>query len=433
MSAPGPGEAPAIDGLRFVRPLGSGGQAGVFLAEQDVPRRMVAVKLLTGPVGDGRAERFLAEADVLARLEHPHVVPVYSAGRAADGRPYLVMRYCPPPTLADLGGLATADVLRVGVQLAGAVATVHAAGLLHLDVKPANVLISRDGVPVLADFGLAGPPLGEAAGASVPWAAPELLFGTAAPGERTDVYGLAATLWTLLSGRPPFEVPGGDNALTATMLRVRDDAPAPLGPDVDAALEDVLRAALAKDPADRPSALDLAAALQEIEEELGLPRTELVVFAGRPRASDEAGERPAADPQSGAVASAEGAGEGSRASRPSGSAAGGPRRRRLPLGVAVGIALALIPVGLVLSVWLKPAASTIAVSGRRAGDVVAFTWTDSAGQPAGGYRAEVNERALDLDRPPVTVRGSGKVCVSVQRLDGDKRPQGTASATTCVP
>lgn len=294
---------PPIPGLTFIDALGSGGYADVFLYEQDMPSRKVAVKVLrdTG-LSAASVDRFTAEANAMARLEHPHIVPVYSAGTTADGRPYLVMMYYPQASLAERARrerFSVAEVLRIGIQLAAAVETAHRAGLLHRDIKPANVLTSQYGAPGLTDFGIAAQ-VAQAehddAGVSVPWSPVETLYATGPATVRSDVYALAATLWHLLVGRSPFEVPGGDNSTFALMRRVRDvPAPSTGRSDVPTSLDRLLRTAMAKQPHVRPaSALQLARSLQAIEQELRLTRTDIILPADAEAPAPDAGQtRPA--------------------------------------------------------------------------------------------------------------------------------------------
>ena len=278
--------APAIPGLSFIRKLGAGGYADVYLYEQALPARRVAVKVLRdSDLSRGVAQRFRSEANAMAQLEHPHIVPVYATGSTADGRPYLVMMYYPRASLAErvkAERLTVPEALRIGIQLASAVETAHRAGLLHRDIKPANVLTSQYGTPGLTDFGIAAE-VSEAddldTGVSVPWSPPEVLYVTAPATARSDVYSLAATVWHLLVGRSPFEQPGRDNSHYALMKRIRDQPVPDTGrPDVPASLERLLKAGMAKDPGLRPAnAMDVARSLQVIEQELRLPRTEIVV------------------------------------------------------------------------------------------------------------------------------------------------------------
>ncbi|MDV3219947.1 protein kinase domain-containing protein [Intrasporangium sp.] len=288
------GAPPQIPGLVFVQPLGSGGYADVYLYEQQTPRMPVAVKVLKSDgLTDALRSQFVEEADTMAQLgDHPYIVQVFRAGTSDDGRPYLVMKYYPPPNLAMRARaerFTVEEVLRTGIQLASAVETAHRAHITHRDIKPANVLVSAYGAPGLTDFGIAGrggrdgdvdADSTDDVGVSVPWAAPEVLYGQSNGDERSDVYSLAATLWHLLVGRSPFEVPGGDNSAYALMPRIRSTPPPPTGrPDVPPGLERLLGQALAKDPARRPAtALDLARALQAVEQQQRLARTPIVVL-----------------------------------------------------------------------------------------------------------------------------------------------------------
>lgn len=279
---------PEIPGLTFVQPLGAGGYADVYLYEQAMPRRRVAVKVLRDAgLSASVLQRFRSEANAMAQLAHPNIVPVYSAATTADGRPYIVMMYYPRASLAERvkrERLPVAEALQIGIKLSSAVETAHRAGMLHRDIKPANVLTDQYGNPGLGDFGIAADVAADDdddLGVSVPWSPPELLYATQPPSVRSDVYSLAATIWHLLVGRSPFEVAGGDNSQFALMKRVRDAAPPSTGrPDVPMSLDRLLRTAMAKDPTVRPaSALDLARSLQAIEQELRLPRTQLVLAA----------------------------------------------------------------------------------------------------------------------------------------------------------
>ncbi|GGC09506.1 serine/threonine-protein kinase [Cellulomonas carbonis] len=295
---------PTIPGYSHVGLLGMGGFADVFLYEQHMPRRSVAVKvLLAGSLSDAVRERFRLEADLMARLSHhPSIVTIHHADVAADGRPYLVMEHCSRPGLGERyrnERMAVAEVLRMGVRLASAVETAHRAGVLHRDIKPANVLITDFGWPALTDFGIAattGWSTGSAVGMSIPWAPPELLGETPHGDERSDVYSLAATVYSLLARRSPFEVPGGGNSSADLIARIERSPLAPTGrADVPASLHAVLERAMDKDPARRhPSALAFARALQQVEAELMLPLTALDLAEERVELPDE-DTRPAAD------------------------------------------------------------------------------------------------------------------------------------------
>lgn len=281
---------PDLDGLDYVQPLGSGGYADVFLYEQQMPRMKVAVKVLkTEGLTPAINQQFIDEANTMAQLaDHPYIVQVFRAGTSEDDRPYLIMKYYPPPNLAQRARSArfsVEEVLRTGIQLASAVETAHRAGVIHRDIKPANVLVSQYGSPGLTDFGIAGrggalEDVDDDLGVSVPWAPPEVLFGHSNGDARADVYALSATLWQLLVGRSPFEVPGGDNSAFALMPRIRSNPPPGTGrPDVPQSFERLLAQAMSKNPLARPaSAIEFARSLQQIEQDERFSRTAIVVL-----------------------------------------------------------------------------------------------------------------------------------------------------------
>lgn len=279
---------PEIEGLQYLDHLGTGGYSDVYLYERRMPRMRVAVKVLKDVrLSAAELAQFADEAETMAALaDHPYIVQVFSTGTLADGRPYLVMKYYPPPNLGARAArerFSVPDVLRTGVKIASAVETAHRAGILHRDIKPANILVSQYGEPGLTDFGIAGHAAetegADDLGVSIPWSSPEVLAGTSNGSVQSDVYALGATLWHLLGGRSPFEVPGGDNQARALMARVLRGAPPPTGrADVPASLERLLAQAMAKLPAARPrSALEFAQGLQAVEQEQRFARTDIVV------------------------------------------------------------------------------------------------------------------------------------------------------------
>ncbi|MGX5771601.1 serine/threonine-protein kinase [Microbacterium trichothecenolyticum] len=268
---------PDLPGFTYVDLLGSGGFADVYLYEQQLPKRRVAVKvLLTDRMSSGSVEEFTAEANVMAMLStHPAIVTIYQAGVAKDGRPYLVMEYCPRPNLQvryRREPFSIAESLRVGVQVAAAVETAHRAGVLHRDIKPANILVTEYNRPALTDFGIASTTnaAAESAGLSIPWSPPESFADVPRSDPRSDVYALGATVYTLLAGRSPFELPGQRNGAAELIHRIETLALPALGrADVPASLERVLERAMAKAPVDRyESALAFARALQTVQIEL---------------------------------------------------------------------------------------------------------------------------------------------------------------------
>lgn len=296
---------PSLPGFEFVRLLGMGGFADVFLYRQLMPRRPVAVKvLLASSLDDDARARFRTEADIMATVSHhPSIVTVFHADVARDGRPYLVMEYCSRPGLGQryrAERMAVAEVLRIGVRLASAVETAHRAGILHRDIKPANVLVTDFGWPALTDFGIAataGLASGATVGMSIPWSPPEMLAEDPVGDVRSDVYSLAATVYSLLARRSPFEVPDASNTAADLIARIERSPLAQTGRgDVPDSLHAVLDRAMAKDAGRRyHSALSFARALQQVEAELMLPLTPLdlpedVVSLPQPVAEGEAGQ-----------------------------------------------------------------------------------------------------------------------------------------------
>ena len=299
-----PSIPPELPGYTPLRLLGSGGFADVFLYEQKLPRRKVAVKvLLAEALGRDTRAQFVAEANLMAQLSaHPYIVTIFHADVSADGRPYFVMEYCSGPSLAERykrEPLSVEDALRTGVRLAGAIATAHAAGILHRDIKPANVLTNDYGWPALTDFGISSNLEGElpvhtmtvpaeasatasgqsAVGMSVPWSPPEMFEDDPRPDTRSDVFALAATVHTLIAGRTPFEIPGRSNGSLDLIGRIERGAITPIErDDVPRSLKAVLAKGLATRRDDRyPSAVEFARALQRVELELGYAATNIEV------------------------------------------------------------------------------------------------------------------------------------------------------------
>ncbi len=282
---------PILPGYSYIRPLGSGGFADVYLFEQDMPRRVVAVKVLVDDAVNPEVIRtFNAEADIMARLSaHASIVTIYQASISADGRPYFVMEYCPDTMSAKYkkGPLPVAEVLDAGVRIAAALETAHRSGLLHRDIKPSNILISSLGTPVLADFGVATAldPLDdgeEVFAMSVPWSSPEVLEQRVTGSVAAEVWSLGATLYTLLAGRSPFESADREknrrDVLTARVVKAKYTS---IGrADVTPRIEGILSRSMSKDPAARHESMHaLAEELRWAQYELGLPPTTLEVAA----------------------------------------------------------------------------------------------------------------------------------------------------------
>ncbi len=294
MSRP-PSSPPELPGFTYLEAIGAGGFADVFLYEQQMPKRRVAVKvLLADRTSSGAAQEFTEEANVMAMLStHPAIVTIYQSGVAGDGRPYIVMENCPRPNLqtrARKEPLSVAEVLRVGIQVAGAVETAHRAGVLHRDIKPANILVTEYNRPALTDFGIASTTgaVNEASGMSIPWSPPEFFADPPQSGPRSDVFALGATLYTLLAGRSPFERPGERNSGADLIERIERAPLVPLSrPDSPGSLQQVLERAMAKKPDARfPSAVAFARALQKVQIELTHSVTPIDIIDDHPVAED---------------------------------------------------------------------------------------------------------------------------------------------------
>jgi serine/threonine-protein kinase len=256
-------------GCRIEGVLGRGGMGVIYRATELRLGRAVALKLIaTEQASDPDVrERFEREARLTAAIEHPNVIPVYAAGEE-DGHLYLVMRYVPGTDLHALlredGRLAPAQAADVIARVADALDAAHAAGLVHRDVKPANVLIAGEQV-YLSDFGItrvqaAETRITESGGwiGTVDFMAPEHLRGEPTDA-RADVYALGCVLHTALTGTPPFR---RDTVPATITAHLHDPPPRPSEtPGVPAAFDALLARALAKDPDDRhPSAGDLGRA-----------------------------------------------------------------------------------------------------------------------------------------------------------------------------
>ncbi|MCP2267506.1 serine/threonine protein kinase [Promicromonospora thailandica] len=272
-----PSPPPEIEGFEYRKLIGSGGFSDVFLYEQQRPRRQVAVKVLLKEWSSAtQRAAFDAEADLMATLgNHPSIVTMYEAGVANDGRPFLAMEYCSRPNLGARyrsERFSVAEALRITIQIAGAVETAHRLGILHRDLKPSNILVTQFGHPALTDFGISSTvdEASAAEGMSIPWSPPESFGDPPMSGIATDVWALAATCYTLLAGRTPFETPGGSNTSADLVRRIEQDELPPVSrSDVPPSLERVLRIAMSKQVASRyPTVLAFARELQKVQVEL---------------------------------------------------------------------------------------------------------------------------------------------------------------------
>jgi serine/threonine protein kinase len=253
--AGGPSVPAQVGKYRVLRALGSGGQAETLLAVDPDLERQVVLKLYHERRPEV-LEEVLREGQALARVRSPRVAQCYGVERH-DGLPFLVMEYIPGRNLAEVladGPLDVAAAVELGAQLAEGLAAVHACGLLHRDLKPANVLIGRDNLPRLVDFGLSvfhgRVAVGELAG-TVQYMAPEQAGCEADRIDpRTDIWGLGGVLYTALTGKPPHEGKNAREVLEqARVGRVRP--PRDLRPDLPETVNSVVLRCLAADPAGR--------------------------------------------------------------------------------------------------------------------------------------------------------------------------------------
>ncbi len=255
------------DRYRLAALVARGGMGEVWSARDTVLGRRVAVKvLLPNLAGDpGFAARFLAEARAMAALSHPGIVEIYDFGQV-DGSAYLVMQFVEGESLVSLirrtGQLAPEHAMRLVIQAAEAIEAAHGQGIVHRDVKPANLLLRADGRLALTDFGIARIlatdrlTVGEQIVGTSSYLAPEQVTGHEI-GPTTDVYALGVVAYELLAGARPFEA---DTPFGVALKHVHEEPP-PLPASIPLPVREVVTRAMAKEPADRwPSAAALAQA-----------------------------------------------------------------------------------------------------------------------------------------------------------------------------
>ena len=329
-----------------VRPLGRGAIGEVYLARDPQLHRLVAIKILSGlsalPPGeqDEARERFLREARSAAALNHPNIVTVHDVGEQ-DGHPYIAMEFLEGTTLdrhtKQKHLLPPSKVLEIGIRAAHALEEAHTAGLVHRDVKPANLVLLEDGTVKVTDFGLAKDQTAAlTANDSIlgtpNYMSPEQIAGRPLDG-RSDLFSLAVALFELLAGERPFS----GSSVSSVLYRIVNEPPPSLRnlrPELPEALERLLETMLSKDPGKRlPTGSKLAAALKRILAAMGgvPPSLELPLPASRTKPREESGA----------------SGSGTAASSESAT----PRKRR---GRLVLMMLALALVSSVAAVWTAP-------------------------------------------------------------------------------
>ncbi|WP_150308456.1 serine/threonine-protein kinase [Planctomonas psychrotolerans] len=465
-----PSTPPTLPGFSYITVLGSGGFADVFLYEQNLPRRQVAVKvMLAEVVNDSVRQMFQAEANLMAQLStHPSILTVYQASVSADGRPYLVMELCS----SSLGqryrreSIPVADVLRIGIKIASAVETAHRAGVLHRDIKPSNILTTAYGNPVLSDFGIAATlsesDTPEAVGLSIPWSAPEVLNDDSSGTIASEVWSLGATIYSLLAGRSPFEVTGGSNTSADLIARIAKAKPGPIGrADVSPQLERTLQRAMSKRPDARPGdVMELIRELQSAELELGVAQTPVEVamddwalatvadlddrtrIKGVPAVNPDApGRRRRRQP----VAAASGAQSQvgtlirqSRSAYPTGTGVPRPSRQRTVLTWAlVAVAVLAIAFGATATaVMIRSTTNDLprvgAISASTTENTVVFSWADPGRLPDDRYEVRLDGQpsVQQASRFTSAAEPGDRVCVTVAVVRNGTT--GAPSSEKCV-
>ena len=268
------------EGYHDAEPVGRGGFGVVYRCNEPSLDRVVAVKVLSSDPDDVDVEHFNREQRAMGRVSgHPNIVPVLHSGLTFAGRPYIVMQYHRRDTLSawirGQGPLGVREALEIGVRLAGALETAHRAGVLHLDIKPANVLLTAYGEPQLCDFGIARIAGGRQTSSqqvvgSLAYIAPELFQG-AAVSVAADVYGLAATVFTVLSGDPPFTVRSGEHPIAFVRRVMAGPIPDLRARGVPDPICSAIELGLNTDPARRPgSAAAFGETLRAAAKHVGL-------------------------------------------------------------------------------------------------------------------------------------------------------------------
>lgn len=251
-----------IGEFKILRLIGSGGMGTVFEAEQQRPKRIVALKVLRSEFASPELlRRFRHEAEILGRLKHPMIAQVYEAAAESENRPYFAMEYIdgvPLTQYAEEHSIGTRERMKLVSEIADAVHYAHERGVVHRDLKPSNILVDRDGRPRILDFGVAraesmmstaGTSTGQLIG-TLPYMSPEQLSGDPSRVDaRSDVYGLGVVVYELLSGRLPIDVTGRSVPDAARILSESEpDSLATYDATYRGDVETIVMKALDKDP-----------------------------------------------------------------------------------------------------------------------------------------------------------------------------------------
>ena len=301
----------AAAGFDDAQEIGRGGFGAVYRCEQRSLERTVAIKVLTTDLDADHLERFLREQRAMGKLSgHPNIVNVFDVGVMRSGRPYIVLPYCPRSSLdariRRAGPLSWQETLHIGVKMAGALETAHRLGILHRDVKPANILLTDYGEPQLADFGIARTIGGFETATGVvtgspAFSGPEVVQGRA-PTPASDIYSLGATLFCALTGHVAVERRSDEQVIAQFVRITNEETPKLQGEHIPDDVRAAIEHAMATLPDDRPStAAELGDELRQAQRRNALTVDEMAVPAvgDEPRAAQH---RPAPAPQVGPVA-----------------------------------------------------------------------------------------------------------------------------------
>ncbi|QYB07337.1 protein kinase [Rhodococcus sp. USK10] len=286
---PSPAAELAGTGFDDAQEIGRGGFGVVYRCTQADLDRTVAVKVLTVDLDEENKARFFREQRAMGRMTgHPNIVNILQVGATASGLPYIVMPYHPQDSLDALirrrGPLPLAEALRLGVKMAGAVETAHRLGILHRDVKPANILLSDYGEPELTDFGIAHISGGFETATGVvtgspAYTAPEVLAGDP-PSPAADVYGLGATLFSALTGHAAFERRSGEQVVAQFLRITTQEVPDLREHGIPDDVSEAIARAMSREPDRRPATVaDFGEELRALQRDHDLPVDEMALRA----------------------------------------------------------------------------------------------------------------------------------------------------------